>query len=282
MKTRTSILLIAAVAFAMTSCQKSTPIDSTSVDAADDAAFSEVLFDDVFASLEIATAYAESDLKSATVIDSCPVVTVTFPTQEAWPRNIVIDYGTGCTGLDDIIRSGKINITLTGPRRTVGSQRTVTFEDYYFNGVKIEGTNMVENLGPNNDGNVVFAVSLTNGKVTFPDDTYIERSFQREREYIAGYDTWTPWDDECLITGSATGVNLDGLTYTHTIINALDWKAACRFIVAGTIRFEVEGVEPFDLDYGSGDCDAFATLSRGDETKVITLRVRHPRLLLAD
>ncbi|MDZ7635575.1 MAG: hypothetical protein U5L72_14550 [Bacteroidales bacterium] len=45
----------------------------------------------------------------------------------------------------------------------------------------------------------------------------------------------------------------------------------------GTIGFEIEGIEPFTLDYGDGECDADATLSRGDETKEITLRFRHPK-----
>jgi len=48
--------------------------------------------------------------------------------------------------------------------------------------------------------------------------------------------------------------------------------------VSGTKRFEVEGIEPFDLDYGDGECDAYATITRGDESREITLRFRHPKL----
>ncbi|MCK7538797.1 MAG: hypothetical protein MZV63_51560 [Marinilabiliales bacterium] len=66
-----------------------------------------------------------------------------------------------------------------------------------------------------------------------------------------GYATWTPWDDRCLITGVAAGTKLDGVAYTHTIINPLEWSAACRFLVSGTIGFEIEGIEPFELDYGA-------------------------------
>jgi hypothetical protein len=277
MKTRTLILIMILAGFALTSCQKSKPIEEASIEAADDAVFAEILFDDVFASLEIASGIAESGLKSA-VVDSCPVITTTFPAEGLWPRNIVIDYGTECTGLNDVVRSGKILITMTAPRNTRGSKRTATFDNYFVNGVKIEGTKVVENLGLNNNGNVVFAVSLSDGKMSFPDGKTIEREFGREREYVAGFMTRTPWDDECLITGSATGVNLNGKSYTHTIINALSWKAACRFIVSGTVRFEVEGVEPFELDYGDGECDAYATVSRGEETREIILRFRHPKL----
>ncbi len=263
----------------MTSCQKSEPLETASLEAADDAALSEALFDDVFTSLEIASGLAEAGLKSATVLDTCPLITITTAGQEFWPRNIVIDYGTGCEGLYDVVRSGKIIITLSGPRNEEGSERTLTFQDYYVNGAKIEGTKTVTNLGLNNNQNVVFGVGLAGGKITFPDGKTITHEFERQREYIAGYATWNPWDDRCLISGVAAGTNLDGLSYTHTIINPLEWHAACRFLVRGTIGFEIEGIEPFDLDYGDGECDATATLSRGDETKEITLRFRHPKYI---
>ena len=83
------------------------------------------------------------------------------------------------------------------------------------------------------------------------------------------------WDDECLVTGTATGKTINGYTYTNTIMTALHWKRVCEFLVSGVIRFEREGVEAFELDYGDGECDAVATLKRGDQSKVITLRHRH-------
>lgn len=279
MKTK-AIIFISALMFLLAgSCQKTSTIEESAIDAADDATFSETMFDDVFATLEIATATAESMLKSASVTDSCPVVTVTFPGQGLWPRTVLVDYGDGCTGLNDILRSGKILITVTGPRREEGSSRTVTFDNYYCNDVKIEGTKVIENLGPNGAGNVVFSAVLTGGKVTLLDGRFIEREFDREREYVAGYLTRTPWDDQCLITGVAAGVNLNGLSFTHQITGALQWQAACKFIVGGTLAIEVEGMEPFVLDYGDGDCDAAATLIRGDETKEITLGLRHRKAL---
>lgn len=277
MKTKSMMLVIILAGFVVTSCQKSTPLETSSLEAADDAVLSEALFDDAFASLEIASMMAEIGTKSASVSDSCPLVTITSAGQEFWPRNIVIDYGTGCEGLYDVVRSGKIIITLSAPRREVGSVRTLTFQDYYVNGAKVEGTKTVTNLGPNNNQNVVFSAVLTGGKITFPDEKTITHEFDREREYIDGYATWSPWDDRCLITGVAAGTKLDGVAYTHTIINPLEWSAACRFLVRGTIGFEIEGIEPFELDYGAGECDATATLSRGDETKEITLRFRHPK-----
>ena len=277
MKTKTLILFLALAGLIMTSCSKSDPIDTKTTDSADDVALSESLYDDAFASLEIATVFAEVGKKSASTLDSCPLITINSPGEDFFPRNIVIDYGTGCTGLFDVERSGKILITLSGPRGTTGSERILTFDNYYVNGAKVEGTFTIENLGPNADQNAVFAVSLAGGKITFTDSKVITREFTRQREYIAGYGTWNPWDDECLITGMSAGTTLDGKTYTLTITSPLQWSATCRFLKGGTIGFDVEGIEPFVLNYGEGECDALATLSRGDETKEITLRYWHPK-----
>jgi hypothetical protein len=50
---------------------------------------------------------------------------------------------------------------------------------------------------------------------------------------------------------------------------------ACEFLVAGTIKFERTGVEPIVLDYGKGECDAKATVQRGNQTKEIILKHKH-------
>lgn len=278
MKAKFLYLIMILLGFMVSSCQKSTPLEDSSIEAADDVVLAEAVFDDAFASLEIATVMAENTKKSGSVVDSCPLVTVTFTEQSLWPVNVVIDYSTGCTGLYDVVRSGKIILTLSAPWQEVQSARTLTFDNYYINGARVEGTAVVTNTGLNNDGNVVFSDVLTSGKITFSDSKFIEREFERMREYTAGYLTWwNPWDDKCLITGTASGVNLNGVGFNLSVTNALQWEAACRFLVSGTVKFEIDGVEPFDLDYGGGECDALATLRRGDDTKEITLRYWHPK-----
>ncbi len=277
MRTKSIILLFAATSFILVSCQKGTPLEESSVEAADDAAYSETVFDDVFSTLDIATIYLEKVTTTKIDVDTCPLITVDVP-EAQWPKTLTIDFGTSCTGLDNIERSGKIIITVTGKRAETGSMRTITFDNYYFNGVKIEGTKTVETMGVNNNGNMVMSISLTGGKVTLPDASFITLESAREREYIAGFNTPYFWDDECLITGYATGTGLNGKSYTHTITSALDWKAVCRFIVSGTIKFEIDGIEPFTLDYGDGECDNIATLNRGDRSKEIRLGLFHPKM----
>jgi hypothetical protein len=284
MKTRIIILITALAAISFSSCKKDSSsgvIDQQSINLADDDAVADVVFEDVFSTADNATIILDQmgkslDTKSETVLsDSCPTITITRPTAALWPKTVTVDYGTSCTGINDNVRSGKIVIEVTGPRLQQGSKRTVTFVNYFFNGIKVEGTKVLENMGYNSNQNLVISVKLTDGKLTLPDGKTIERSADHQREWTAGLLTRNIWDDECLITGSATGKNIDGLTYTNTITTALHWTRACRFIVSGVVNIQKSGMEPVQLDYGNGECDAKAVVTRGDVSKEILLKNKH-------
>jgi len=261
------------------SCQKDTSaVEQAGINIADDNAVSDAVFEDIYSTTDNADIILDQMGKSGSsksmevLADSCPTVTVTHPETGIWPKVVTVDFGEGCAGLYDNSRSGKIIIVVTGPRLEVGSKRTITFENYYFNGIKVEGTKVVENTGYNDSQNLVCSVSLTGGKLTLPDGRFIERSFEHQREWIAGLLTRNIWDDECLVTGTASGTTLEGVAYTNTITTALDWKRACFFIVSGVVKIQREGKEDVEINYGTGDCDAKAVVTRGGESKEILLR----------
>ena len=271
--------MFAAIAvFSLLACNKKSSLDQTSVNVADDDAVSNAVFEDVSNTVDIADLTLDNyqaGTKSLTVTDSCPSVTIDHPMDAIWPKTITIDYGSGCTGFYDNTRSGKIIIVVTGPRKTTGSIRTITFDNYYFNGIKVEGTKTIETMGYNGNQNMVFHVKLTDGKLTLPNNAVIECSFDHQREWIAGFNTRNIWDDEVLITGTASGVTINGVAYTNSITTALHWTRACKFIVSGIIDIEREGKDSIVLDFGSGSCDAIATVTKGGETKEITLRHKY-------
>jgi hypothetical protein len=282
MKTKIFLMIAALGVLSFSSCKKdNTLIDQSSIDLSDDDAVADVVYEDVFSTADNATLILDGMLKGAdtkseqVVADSCPTITVTRPTAALWPKVVTVDYGTGCTGLNDNVRKGKIVIEVTGPRMTVGTKRTVTFVNYYFNEMKVEGTKVLENKGLNSNQNLVVSIKLTGGKITLPDGKTIERSFDHQREWTAGLLTKNIWDDECLISGTATGKNINGVSYKNTITTALQWKRACVFLVAGVINIEREGKLPVELNYGKGDCDAKATVIVGSQSKEILLRNKH-------
>jgi hypothetical protein len=285
MKTKVLMMITALAVLSFSSCKKdssSGAVDQPSLNLADDDAVTDVVYEDVFNTADNATIILDQmtgkglDVTAETVAtDSCPTITITRPTAALWPKIVTVDYGTSCTGINDNVRSGKIVIEVTGPRLEKGSKRTITFVNYFFNGMKVEGTKVLENMGYNSNQNMVISVKLTNGKVTLPDGKTIERTIDHQREWISGLLTKNIWDDECLITGTASGKNIDGVAYTNTILTALHWTRACRFIVAGVVKIERDGKSAVDLDYGTGTCDAKAVVTKDGESKEILLKNKH-------
>lgn len=285
MKTKIFMMITVLTVLSFSSCKKDSSIsgviDQASLNLADDDAVTDVVYEDVFNTADNATIILDqmgksTDARSLTVeSDSCPLITITRPTADLWPKTVTVDYGAYCTGINDNVRSGKIIIEVTGPRLLVGSKRTITFVNYFFNGIKVEGTKVLESMGYNDNQNLVISVKLTDGKLTLPDGKTIERTVAHQREWTAGLLTKNIWDDECLITGTSTGKNIDGLAYTNTIMTALHWTRACRFIVSGVVNIQREGKDPVQLDYGNGECDAKAVVTRNGVSTEILLKNKH-------
>jgi len=286
MKTKIFLMIAAITVLSFSSCKKdSTLMDQASIDLADDDAVIDAVYEDVFntadnAEITIDLMGKGSETNSEDVItDPCATIKVTHPLNADWPKTVTVDYGAGCSGFNDNTRSGKIIIEITGPRLTAGSKRTITFVNYFINNIKVEGTKVLENKGYNNNKNLVVLVRLTGGKLTLPDGKTIERDIDHQREWTAGILTKNIWDDECLITGTATGKNINGVAYKNTITTALHWKRACRFLVAGVVKIERDGKQPVELNYGTGECDAKAVVMRGGESKEILLKYKHRNML---
>jgi hypothetical protein len=234
---------------------------------------------DSYTSLDIEGSYAEvSSLKSSMEDVEYPVVTREHLVEgRFFPVRITIDYGPENHKI--LVRRtkeawvrGKIIIEKTGPHYVPNTQRTVTFEDYYFNDNHVEGDKLYENLGKNDAGNFVFAWTVEI-KVTTPDGKWVSKIENKQREKIAGADTKKIWDDEFLVTGSSSGSRSNGFSYNRTILdeNPLLRKRVCRFPVKGTVSI-VNSKRTYTLDYGDGECDALATITDSEgNTKEIVL-----------
>ena len=69
----------------------------------------------------------------------CATVTVT--PASGFPKTITLDFGSGCTNPGTgVTRSGKMIFVLSDSLRHVGSTSVLTFDNYYVNGFKREGT----------------------------------------------------------------------------------------------------------------------------------------------
>lgn len=198
-----------------------------------------------------------------------PCATVTVTPATGFPKTITIDFGTSCTYMG-VTRSGIINIVISDSVRTPGSTATMTFNNYYVNLYKVEGTIVWTNTST--PGTRSWRRETTNGKITAPNGNYWLHSGVKNVTQTAGVGTPTWTDDIFSITGNYTVTNPAGRTRTGTVLEALQKKTACANIDKGKLR--VDGPNHYAIiDFGDGTCDNLATISiDGRPPRTIILR----------
>lgn len=204
-----------------------------------------------------------------TTNDFIPCATVTVTPASGFPKTIVIDFGTSCSYMG-VTRSGIINIVITDSVRSPGSTATMTFNNYYVNLYKVEGTIVWTNTST--PGTRSWRRETTNGKITAPDGRYWLHSGVKNVTQTAGVSTPSWLDDVFSITGNHTVTNAAGRSRTGTVLEALQKKTACANIDKGKLK--VEGPNHYAIiDFGDGTCDNLATISiDGRPPRTIILR----------
>jgi hypothetical protein len=206
--------------------------------------------------------------------------TITFtPKGSNATGSILIDFGT--TGIkspkDGKTRKGKILITFTGKYRVSGTTQTITFDNYYVNGNKVEGTKVLTHQSEN--GTYSTNIVVTGGKISYTDNTILEWNSERIRTWNLNGTPLNFQDDEFTVSGTASGKSRDGKAFSALIPVAtpLLWKVSCfnesRFVaVSGILKITPEGTLERSVDYGSGACDRDVTVSAGNFTATVTLK----------
>ena len=223
--------------------------------------------------------YNTSSKKSVNEDNPCMEITVDKPDTSHFPKTLTIDYGQGCTKVfngDTITKSGKLIVTINGRYFKEGASHSITFKDFYINGMRLEGTQTVINNGLNNSGNLSWAIELKNGKIIFPDSSEITRESSRTREWINNGTFFIRADDYFLITGYVNGSNGEN-TYQRTVLDSLKKETGWPFFVSGQVELQYNDYPAIILDYGDGSLDRKATLSRGDYSKEIMLGFKRKR-----
>lgn len=271
MKTRNVIFGIMAFAAAtlvfLPSCSKEDEgsISATDLSLAQDETYADAMFEEVdnLVSEEIDAldkiGYDISSKKSG-FEDVCFTVTVDHPDSVSFPKVVTMDFGTGCSIVfngDTIVRSGQIIITVTDRKYVVGSQHIVTFNNFYMNGVKIEGTKTRTNLGLNSENHLEIGTELEGGKVIFNDTVMMTREASHVREIIR---TLNPMNDTIMVTGSANGVNVLGQSYTRDIIEPIVMVHCTNYkwrwvIIDGLVELTNSETGTSTIDYSASGCD---------------------------
>ncbi|MCX6292413.1 MAG: hypothetical protein NT126_11720 [Bacteroidetes bacterium] len=281
MKNRKSIpvFMIAAALVSltfMTSCKKDSSTSANEEDMitnADQFQEAEGATSDVDNISDIATQTNSANFRLTSNDDHYGILGCATVNRDTVNQVVTIDFGTGCTGNDGRTRSGQIIIHYSGGTYfTPGFQRIVTFNNYFVNNRHIEGTRTITNNGNNAAGHLNWTVDAQNMRVTRPNGTYHTWNSLRTREMIAG-DTllFHPADDVYSITGSSNGSNSNGNTCSAVITTALIKRGNCHWIVSGTVDITPSNRPVRTLDFGSGNCDDLATVTKNGISHLIHL-----------
>lgn len=202
-------------------------------------------------------------------------------TKDDVSRTKTIDFGEeGCVGRDGRVRKGKIIVAHEGERNVPGFKRTITLENFSVDTIQIEGKRQMTYVS-GTDSEKEYSVSLTGGKITFPDGMIATRASDRTR--IVTFDE----DGEKIQAshyGSVNGVNREGLAYTNTVDSAspILLMSTCRaqgFFspVSGAMTIAIDGESEKVIDFGDGTCDNRVVITQDGISKEVEIDPKQRR-----
>ncbi len=265
-----SLMIFAATTISLNGCRKENLDDN--MNAAEDNALSEVSFSDVQSIADEAASGSMTSYKTGSsdgILSTC--ATITHDTISNL-RVLTIDFGTvNCTCNDGRLRRGKIIVTYSDPYREPGHVHTITFDNYFVNDNQVLGTKTVTNNGYNTDGNLYYSIEIDGSIIRANGAGTLIFVSSREREWIEGESTPQWSDDVYLVTGTASGSNSQGGSFTAEITAALRRTVACHQFVSGTAEVTPANRPVRYIDFGDGTCDNEATVTVNGHEHIITL-----------
>ena len=205
---------------------------------------------------------------------SCAIYSLDDTIPGEYPKTLTLDFGTGCTSADGILRAGKLVYLFSGPLLFPGTTASVTFQNYVVNGYGIQGAYAITNTSSDSTG-ISINTQVTNGIITYPDATNYHYSHNRTFTMIAGSSTvFNISDDVYSVAGNSSFSSADGSSIVWTIgANTPLIKAvSCPYISKGVVGFVYNQSINGSIDFGDGTCDNAATITVGSFQKPITLR----------
>lgn len=294
-----STILLSAIVMG-TSCQKSAVTGaSTSANAAntqklnatnnalnasgsDDENFDMIMDDGSYADVSDNVSNAVASSLSNATAQTGKIITYS-PSKDVYPHTKTIDYGSGWTSADGGTRSGKILVTYYAPKTEAeGKYTSTTYDNYYVNGVQIQGSIQVNKI-KNGTGQTVY-LSIGHKTLSTADGDIKDFNINSKRTLIdfqGGIQNAYEIDQQTEGSEIYNGVESNHFkTYTddsNPIIKLIHYK--CRVqggLIAQAHLTHVEKGNPNDLDeyldYGNGTSDNIATLSiNGGDAETVLL-----------
>lgn len=273
MKTINYFALIGALFITLISCQKNELVTEDNNLLIDQEELTEKIMLELDLIGEEAIDFQFNLLKSAGgrgvfIGDNCPVITYEM---KGSPKIITLDFGSGCTGRDGKTRSGKIVIK-SSSFENMKATREKTFENFMVEKRKIEGS--IKRTVTVDRTNFSHLTEVDEDIIiTFADGSKAVREAVLTREHNLGV-LLDRTDDQLVTWGKVETTRPKGVVVTKLITeeNSLVFMVSCRQIVSGVAAFTTSEGNSWSMDYGQGECDGEATITRNRETRTIKLK----------
>lgn len=267
------VLLFCTFAFAFMSCKNdenetadsamltATASNETQASTINDQLLSEV---DTYVGTSMQSAAPFASVKAT----GLPTVTIENTGIADGQIKYIINFGTeGFKGKHNNVMKGKLIVVIaiknklvdiSNPLFWVGASRTITYDNFTFNGLKVSGTNTISFSGWTNAQHPYWEITGDN-ILTLLDGRLISWKSERRIEFT---DVALLWGTNYIVTGKATGVNANGKSYSMIIkdTNPLTGSTTYPYVTKGTVTVTV-GSSTGILDYGDGLQDNKATMT---------------------
>lgn len=200
-------------------------------------------------------------------VNQCPGINIQSESGD-YPKTITLNYGDSTALRNGKVFRGIIVIEISGQKKSKDYNCMVSYENFVIDSLLVDGSSLIT-IDENED---VFRKFESDFSFTLTDGTTIERRSERVWEWIDGMETDEEQNDDVIqITGFVNAQNSAGDTYMKEIVEPLVRMRDCGYIAKGIVEITLNGVLISSLDYGNGECNNMANLTRNGETVGIDL-----------
>ena len=187
-----------------------------------------------------------------------------------------ITFSEDCEGKRGQVRSGTMIVTYSDTQAEAGSFRQVTYNYFYLNGVKIEGTRRTEIISIDESGSKTMRTSMSDGKMIYEDGTFETKNSEMTR-YTHVENSEKQYSS---LTGSKSAVSTEGVNFSMEITTPIKFVYNCddlgfrkrgKIPVEG-VKVSIDGDQTITTDFGDGNCDTLVEVTKDGEVETVDLK----------
>ena len=187
-----------------------------------------------------------------------------------------ITFSEDCEGKRGQVRSGTMIVTYSETQGEAGSFRQVTYNDFYLNGVKIEGTRRTEIISIDESGSKTMRTSMSDGKMIYEDGTFETKNSEMTR-YTHVENSEKQYSS---LTGSKSAVSTEGVNFSMEITTPIKYVYNCddlgfrkkgKIPVEG-VKVSIDGDQTITTEFGDGTCDTLVEVTKDGEVETVDLK----------